>query len=135
MARAEWEILDPSIIRLWESVRKAASLLALEDGRVEVELRDVILAIEAAEEWTTNLFWVSAQISASMWAREVDEIESYVLSRGGEVARDAVVRKFNGRKYVELVQQLEALHAQGRVIEVPVDGKKRLRAVRYGEDK
>ena len=135
MARAEWEILDPSIIRLWESVRKAASLLALEEGRVEVELRDVILAIEAAEEWTTNLFWVSAQISASMWAREVDEIESYVLSRGGEVARDAVVRKFNGRKYVELVQQLEALHAQGRVIEVPVDGKKRLRAVRYGEDR
>lgn len=133
MKRPEWDTLDPSLIRLSESVRKAASLLALEESRTEVELRDVVLAIEAAEEWVGNLFWVTAQISASAWAREVDEIEAFVLSRGGQVTRQALFRKFASRQLRDLLQQLEHLHAQGRVVEVTEDQKKFLRAIQLGD--
>lgn len=128
--RAEWEILDPSIVRLYESVRKAASLLALDDGRTEVELRDVVCAIAYAEEWVENLFYVCEQISASIWAREVDEVENFVLAKGGEVLRQVVFRKFASRHPRDLLLQIDALHAQGRVVEADKDGKKYLRAVR-----
>lgn len=130
MKQGEWEILEPSIIRLSESVRKAASLLALDDGRAEVELRDVVIALVAAEEWVENLFYVAKQISASAWAREVDEVEQFVMAKGGEAFREVVMRKFSSRHPRDLMLQLDSLHAQGRVIEVDVKGKKALRIVK-----
>lgn len=130
MKQAEWEILDPSIIRLSESVRKAASLLALDDGRAEVELRDVVVALVAAEEWIENLFYVAKQISASAWARECDDIEAFIMAKGGEAFKEIVMRKFSSRHPRDLMLQLDSLHAQGRVIEADVKGKKALRIVK-----
>lgn len=130
MKRPEWDILEPSIIRLSESLRKAASLLALDDGRAEVELRDVIVALESAEEWVENLFYVAEKISASAWAREVDEIEAFVIAKGGSVSREVVMRKFASRHLRDLLTQLDSLHAQGRVIEAEDKGKKLLKIVK-----
>lgn len=127
--RAEWDILEPSLIRLSETVRKAATLLALEDGRDHVTLRDVVLAIEAAEEWTANLFYIAEQISASLWAREVDEIEQFVMAKGGEVLRQVVFRKFASRQNRILEQQIEALQAQARLATVERNGKVLFRLV------
>lgn len=124
MERAEWGILEPSLTRLWESTRKAASLLALEDGRVEVGLQDVIIAILHAEEWVSNLFTIAAQISASAWAREVDEIEAFVLVKGGSVLRTVVLRKFGSRHPRDLMQQLDMLVEQGRLKVAEEKGKK-----------
>jgi hypothetical protein len=128
--RPEWEILDPSIIRLSESVRKAASLLALEEQRTEVDIRDVVLALVAAEEWLENLYYIAEQISASIWAREVDDVENFVMAKGGECLRQVVFRKFSSRHPRDLALQLESLHSQGRVAEADRDGKKYLRIVR-----
>lgn len=128
--QAEWEILQPSIIRLSESVRKAASLLALDDGRPEVELRDVVVALSSAEEWVENLFYIAKQITASAWARECDEVEAFVIAKGGWVFREVVMRKFSSRHPRDLLLQLESLHAQGRVIETDVKGKKALSLVK-----
>ena len=134
MKRPEWEILDPSLIRLSESVRKAASLLALEEGRNEVTLRDVVLALVAAEEWLENLFFVAEQISASMWAREVDEVENFVIAKGGQVPRQVLFRKFSSRQLRDLLQQLESLKAQGRVTDATDNGRQVYRIVRSGEE-
>lgn len=128
--RQEWDILDPSIIRLSESVRKAASLIALEDGRAEVGLEDLLVALVAAEEWVASLFFVTQQISASQWAREVDEIEEFVVAKGGEVNREVLMRKFASRHIRDLQTQLESLHAQGRVIEAEDKGRKLYRQVK-----
>lgn len=130
MAQGEWEVLEPAIIRLSESVRKAASLLALDDQRAEVELRDVVLALVAAEEWTANLFHIAKQISASAWARECDEVEAFVAAKSPWVFREVVMRKFSSRHPRDLLLQLESLHAQGRVIEIDVKGKKALTLVK-----
>lgn len=134
MTRAEWDILDPSIIRLSETVRKAATLLALDDGRHEVELRDVIIAIVAAEEWLANLYFVAEQISASAWAREVDEIEAFVVAKGGEATRAVVMRKFGSRHLRDLLTQLDSLEAQGRLVPAEDKGRKLFRVVRGTQD-
>jgi hypothetical protein len=128
--RAEWNILEPSLTRLWESTRKAASLMALDDGRTEVELRDVVLAIVAAEEWLSNLFTIAEQISASAWAREVDEIEAFVIAKGGETTREVVMRKFASRHLRDLLTQLDSLEAQGRIIPAEDKGRKLFRVVK-----
>ena len=129
MKRAEWDILEPSTIRLAESLRKAAGLLALDDGRAEITLRDVTVALVSAEEWVSNLFFVAEKISASAWAREVDEIEQFVVAKGGMAVREAVMRKFASRHLRDLTTQLESLHAQGRVIEAEDKGKKYFKVV------
>lgn len=128
--RQEWDILDPSLIRLSESVRKAASLLALEDGRAEVELDDLLVALVAAEEWVSSLFYVTQQISASQWAREVDEIEQFLIAKGGEVNREVLMRKFASRHIRDLQTQIETLHAQGRMVEAEDKGRKLFRQVK-----
>jgi hypothetical protein len=111
-------------------VRKAASLLALEEQRTEVTLRDVVIALIAAEEWLENLFFIAEQISASMWAREVDEVEQFVLAKGGQVAKQVLFRKFASRQLRDLLQQLESLKAQGRVTDATDNGRQVYRAMR-----
>lgn len=128
--RAEWEILEPSLTRLWESARKLASLFALDDQRTEVNLRDVVLALVAAEEWVANLFVIAEQISASAWAREVDEIEAFVIAKGGEAGREVVMRKFASRHLRDLLTQLDSLIAQGRLVEAEEKGRKMLKVVK-----
>lgn len=128
--RPEWDILEPSLIRLAETVRKAASLLALEDGRSEVELRDVVLAIEAAEEWLGNLFLITSMISASHWARETNDVEEFVIAKGGRVLRQLVYRKFASRHPRDIQLQMESLISQGRLVEEVKDGKTYLAQVR-----
>lgn len=131
MKRQEWDILDPSIIRLSESVRKAASLAALEDGRTEVQLSDLLVALVAAEEWVSSLFFVAQQISASQWAREVDEIEEFLMAKGGEVNREVLMRKFASRHIRDLQTQIETLQAQGRMVEAGDEkGRKLFRQVK-----
>lgn len=134
LKRLEWEVIEPSLIRLTESVRKAASLLALSDGRIEANISDVLCAILAAEEWLENLFWITEQVSSSAWAREVDEIEMFLAAKGGESPLGAVYSKFAARQKTDVDKQLEALHAQERATIVEVNGKKVLRLVRKGEE-
>lgn len=132
--RKEWEILEPCMTRIGPNVRRAATLLALEEGLDVVELRHVVLAIEAAEEWLSCLFSVAAEISASAFAREVDEIEMFLIAKGGQARREVVFRKFASRNPRDLMVQLEALHSQGRVIEDQEKQQKILRIVAGKEE-
>jgi hypothetical protein len=125
-ARDEWELLEPCMIRLGPNVRRAASLLALEDGRDEVGMADLLLAIEQAEEWVSNLFLMAQKVSASLWARDTDEIENFILGKGGRSLYEVVMRRFAGRRTRDLMEQLTSLMAQGRLKEDNVKGRKYL---------
>jgi hypothetical protein len=132
--RKEWELLEPCMVRIGPNVRRAATLLALEEGKDEVELKHVVLALEAAEEWLSCLFSIAQEISASQFAREVDEIENFIEGKGGVARREIVFRKFASRNPRDLIVQLEALHAQGRVVEDQEKQQKVLKIVRGRED-
>src|SRR5690606_41001355 len=112
--------------RMGPNVRRAASLLALEDGRDEVLLQDVLIAIEQAEEWIANLFLMAQKVSASQWARDVDEIENFIRAKNGRALFEVVMRKFNSRRNRDLLEQIASLQAQGRVREANKNGRKYL---------
>jgi hypothetical protein len=126
-SRPEWELLEPCLIRLGPSVRRAASLLALEDGRDIVELDDLLAAIEQAEEWLVGLFTMSERVALTQWARETDEVEAFIANRNnGKALLEAVRRKFRGRKPRDLDEQISSLMGQGRIKELNERGRKYL---------
>lgn len=128
--RREWEILEPCIVRMASNVRRAASLLAIEQQRETVEYQDVVCAIEAAEEWLASLFTVAEQISESAWARDTDEIENFIASKGGSVRREVVMTRFKSRHTRDLLMQIDALIGMGRLKEESRSGNKMFVVVR-----
>jgi hypothetical protein len=126
MNRNEWELLEPCMIRIGPNVRRAASLLALADERDTVTLDDLLFAIAAAEEWLSNLFTMAKLVSASMWARDVDEIEKFIQAKGGRALYEVVMRRFSSRRSRDLMEQVTSLMVQGRVKESNERGKKYL---------
>lgn len=130
----DWEVLEPCITRLWTAVRRAATLLAIEDGRDEVSYRDLVLAIQAAEEWLTNLIYIVAQVSGSMWSRAVDDIERFIKVKGGAVRQSVVYTKFKDRQGREMDMQIDALIKQGRIKQTQKDRHYWLEAVGMKEE-
>lgn len=113
-----FDILEPSLVRMGVTIRKCASLLALSEGRVVSELRDVLRALEAAEEWIGNLIIISNKLSASDWQRACDDVEAYIQSRPGGVAkRSDVMRRFRAVEGQKMVMYLRSLSDQGRIKE------------------
>lgn len=124
--RNEWELLEPCMIRLGPNVRRAASLIALRDGRDTVNTEDLLIAIEAAEEWLSNLFLMAEKVSASQWARDTDEVETFVAGKGGRALYEVVMRKFASRRTRDLMEQIASLQGQGRLMELNDKGRKYL---------
>lgn len=93
-------------------------MLALSEGRNLITLRDILLALKAAEEWTSNLAKVAQQIVASDWQRETDAVESYIRSRpDGEERKERVLRAFKQVEGPKLEMYIQSLINQGRIYE------------------
>ncbi len=121
---ANWDIINPSLVRLGVTIRKCASLLALADGRETTEEYDVLCAISFAEEWVKNLMIVSSQISASDFERNCDEVEAFVRERDDKVKLEFVNRRFKAWRVRDLQEAVGALCSQGRLKETSVNGGK-----------
>lgn len=119
-----WDIINPSLVRLGVTIRKCATLLAVSDGRSQTEMIDVLKAIEAAEEWVKNLLIVARQINASEFERNCDEVEAFVRSKDDRVKLEQVNRRFKAWRVRELQETIGALASQGRVKEVSEAGGK-----------
>lgn len=125
--RGDWDILEPCLIRIGPNTRRAASLLALEAGRDLVEEIDVICAIEQSEEWLSNLFFMAERVSESEWKRQTDEVEEFIVGKGGKVLYELVMRKFASRRQRDLQEQILSLQVQGRIMEVSTETRKYLK--------
>ena len=121
---SNWDIINPSLVRLGVTIRKCASLLALSDGRDKTEERDVLCAIHYAEEWVKNLMIVASQISASDFERNCDEVENFVRERDGRVKLEFVNRRFKAWRVRDLQEAIGALCSQGRIKEQSEAGGK-----------
>jgi hypothetical protein len=107
--------IEPSRQRMALSIWKCAILLAMYDRSDEVEVRHVVIAIHYAEGWFRNLVRMAASISESEWAREVDSLEAFVVTKGGKVRYDEAYKRFSNKKKREFDEMLEALRSQGRM--------------------
>ena len=119
-----WDIINPSLVRMGVTIRKCATLLAVSDGRKVTELIDVLKAIESAEEWVKNLLIVARQINASDFERACDEIELFVRGKDDRVKLEFVNRRFKAWRVRDLQEAVGALASQGRVKEVSETGGK-----------
>jgi hypothetical protein len=115
-----WRIIEPSWKRLAsETVRKFASLLALSEGSTIVEMRHALYAIKQAEEWVNNLVTVSEGITSSLFQKECDDVERFVVTAGGSVSKAKLVNRFRAMRFREFNERLESLYQQGRLREDP----------------
>ena len=121
---ANWDIINPSLVRMGVTIRKCATLLAVSDGRKTTELIDVLKAIEASEEWVKNLMIVARKINASDFERACDEVESFVNSKEDKVKLEFVNRRFKAWRVRDLQEAIGALASQGRIKEVMDSGAK-----------
>jgi hypothetical protein len=113
-----WRIIEPSWKRLAaETTRKFASLIALSEGSTTVTLKHALYAIRQAEEWVNNLVTVSEGISASVFQRECDDVERFVVTNGGSVTKAKLVNRFRAMRFREFNERLESLYQQGRLRE------------------
>jgi hypothetical protein len=119
-----WDIINPSLVRMGVTIRKCATLLAVSDGRKVTELVDVLKAIECAEEWINNLMIVARKINASDFERACDEVEAFVNSKESKVKLEFVNRRFKAWRVRELQEAIGALTSQGRIKEVMETGSK-----------
>lgn len=123
--REHYDLTEPSITRLMETMRKCAALTAAYRGADEVELVDALVAIEALEEWFENLFEVAAMISASIFQQECDQIEAWLATQQGGASRARLLNRFGSMirfNVAELDGRIQFLVDSGRVNRESKDG-------------
>lgn len=133
-SRQHWDIVEPSVTRLMESMLKAAGICAMYRGDSTILMDDALHAIKAAEEWLENLHRVVAMISAGDWQRLCDEIEDWVRQRGGSASKAQILNRFrnsiakDGREidnYLNFLTEsgiLNRMEAGGGAIKFEING-------------
>lgn len=120
-----WDVVEPSITRLAETMRKCAAITAMYRGSATIELCDALVAIQAVEEWYTNLFVVADMITSGAFQRDVESILQWIKNKGGRATRAAIFHQFRNmvvRDPRELETRLQFLLESGAVNREEVPG-------------
>lgn len=118
-----FDILNPSLTRLGDTMKKCCALLAVGNGRDNVTLEDVYYVLAEVEEWAANLIAIGSQISASEFEIAVDDIERFVESRPGKtVTGPTLFNRFKARNPRDFKVQLESLEARGILLRSETGG-------------
>lgn len=121
-----YDILNPSLTRLSDTMKKCAALLAVADGRDTVEMKDVYAVLEYTEVWAANLISIGSQISASEFEHACDEIELFVESKPDrQVTGPTLYNRFKARNPRDFKIQLESLEARGILMRSETGGRTR----------
>ena len=108
-----------------ETVWKCAALLALYEGRVEIELRDALIAINHVGSWLKSALRVANEISESPYSRDLEEMEDFITEEGGTVTRAKFLHHFRGkvvRTQREIDDRIGYLTESGRILRSGSDG-------------
>lgn len=97
--REHFDLVDPSLTRMAETMMKCAGIAALYRGSDVIEMVDALHAIRAIEEWNRNLHTVVSMISSGDFQRRAAEIESWISSQDGTVTRTRLFHQF--RNFIE----------------------------------
>lgn len=124
--RENWDIIEPSITRLAETMRKCAALCAMYRGSEEIDIYDAYHAIDAVQEWYDNLFVVAAMISSGDFQRDANRIEAWIRQKGGRVTRARLYHQFGNliaKDPRELDAKINFLVESGRINRKDESGK------------
>lgn len=111
----QWSILQPSVRRLGDNIRKIGTLLTAASGSERMEEHHVLAALELGEHFLENLESVARRVSASAYARACDEVEAFVISQGGSTPISRVFHRLRAWELKDVATAIEGLVQQGRV--------------------
>lgn len=115
-ASGQHEYLDAAKERWGMNVRKAAALLALHDGELEVSARHMLHALRQGELWFRDMVRMANEVASTDFERQVDEVEKYILDSSKNRRQYSDVRnRFKGMKAQEFQECLTNLTSRGRV--------------------
>lgn len=97
--RENWDLIEPSLTRLSETLLKMAGISALYRGDHIIRMDDALQATKAMEEYFDNLHKIVARVSAGEFQRRVDEIDAWIRSKGGTATRSSIFYRF--KNFVE----------------------------------
>lgn len=109
------EVLEAGVERLSLSIAKAATLLAMADGRDTVSMDDLLVALRHGQAWARDMVKSSEMVAESYWQKDMDAVADMVLARGGE-ANWADVYARSGKRPSEFMQIIEGLTQAGRAL-------------------
>lgn len=92
--RDRFDLTEPSITRLSETMLKAAGICAMYRSDSVIRMEDALNAIAAVEEWFGNLFQVVEMISAGDFQRDCNTIEIWIRARKGKTTKAALYHAF-----------------------------------------
>jgi hypothetical protein len=118
-----WEIIDPSVRRLGDTVMKLAAGLAVSECSAVVQMRHILHVLLQAEFFVNNLVKMASNISASSFQMECDMVENFVKGKSGSAKKEVVYSHFRQWDSVQLDKVLLALMKQGRLRENHVKNK------------
>lgn len=124
--RANWDIVQPALVRYVEAMRKVAALNALHRGSDLVELPDALRAIATISEWFDNLYVVVDRIGQGEFQNDIKAIEDWIRERGGAVTSTRLFHKFKNmvkKDPRELDVRIEFLLRSGVLVRVDKDGR------------
>lgn len=105
------EVVAAASDRLYTSIIKVATLLAMSEMSNQVELGHMLAAIDRCSIWFVHMVNMAGQISASQWKRRMDKLEDFIISRGGQVSYKAAYSAFKSelmpKQFNEIVVALE----------------------------
>lgn len=107
-------VLSRANIRFANSIRKAATLVALSEASELVTLRHELIALEQAEEWLAAMLTVLDMTSESKFDREVEEVREYIAAKPtGQTGEAEIFRVFKPAERAERI--LRQLATEERV--------------------
>lgn len=93
--RENWDVIEPVVTRLAETLKKCAAICAMYRSDDEIQVEDVLRALVAVEEWFENSFQVASLVSEGDFQRACRDIEEWVKGRkGGKASRAEIYHTF-----------------------------------------
>lgn len=116
------QIIEAASDRLTKSILKAATLLAMLDCCDKVEVPHMLSAINYASSWFTHMVNMANRISESSWARRQNQVEEFLLEKGGTAKWEVVFRHFRtDLRSDEFLKIIQALTDAGIIQVTPAD--------------
>lgn len=108
--------LKPTGIRFGLNILKCAGLIALSEGRLVIELRDELIAIQQAEEWFTNIIIMVNATDETSLTRDTNRLEHIIATQPGQEMPLTLLHELSPReKKRDTEELLDQLIARGRI--------------------
>ena len=119
------EILEAAVDRMGKSAMKAATLLAMSEGRERVNMDDVLVALDYTSRWASDMVRSTEMVSESFWQKDMNMLQDLAIKRGGVIKWEEAYSKM-GKQPNEFKNLVEGLAMSGRVL-IQTDQKTKTR--------